>query len=113
MWAHYTDGFHGICIVYKFAPLLETLQDTHALPRIAYGDRPHYLNLRASNDAQGACAILSTKSLKWSYEWEWRLFASARGQAPHGEGVIPTVYFGMRMTADDRTLVRRRLRGAR
>lgn len=112
MWAHYADGFRGICVTYPLARLLAGLGPQHALARIAYGDRPHYLNLGGMRDeAERARAILSTKNVKWSYEREWRLFAPAPGRADHGADAVTTVYLGMRMAEDDRRLVRRRLRG--
>ncbi|USI73572.1 DUF2971 domain-containing protein [Sphingomonas morindae] len=113
MWAHYADGFRGICVAYPMARLLECLDGTHALARVAYGDRPHYLNLSAMRDADHrARAILSTKNVKWSYEREWRLFAAHRGEARYvGRGAV-TVYLGMRMAAEDRRLVTRRMKAA-
>lgn len=113
MWAHYADGFRGICIAYALARLLDGLGEDHALARVAYGDRPHYLNLRAMQDTeQRARAILSTKNLKWSYEREWRLFSPRPGQALHGDGPVATVYLGMRMADSDRRLIKRRMQAA-
>lgn len=113
MWAHYADGFRGICVAYPLARLLDGLNDDHALARVAYGDKPHYLNLSAMHDTNlRARAILSTKNLKWSYEREWRLFSPHTGRASHGVGVgaVATVYLGMRMADADRRLVTRRMR---
>lgn len=113
MWAHYADGFRGICIAYPLARLLRGLDEDHTLARVAYGDRPFYLNLRSLHDTGlRARAILSTKNLKWSYEREWRLFSPSSGEAQHGDGVVATVYLGMRMEPEDRRLITRRLRAA-
>jgi hypothetical protein len=112
MWAHYADGFRGICIAYPVSRLLAGLDDQHALSRVAYGDKPHYLNLQRMHDeAERARAILSTKNLKWAYEREWRLFAPQPGRATHGVNAAATVFIGIRMPEEDRRLVRRRLRG--
>ncbi|WP_158916053.1 DUF2971 domain-containing protein [Caulobacter sp. S45] len=93
MWAHYADGFRGICIAYPLARLL----DDHALARVAYGDRPHYLNLSAMHDPDlRARAILSTKNVRWAYEREWRLFSPHPGEARYGGRAAATVYLGMR-----------------
>jgi hypothetical protein len=35
MWAHYADGFRGICITYPLTRLLDGLDDGHALSRVA------------------------------------------------------------------------------
>ncbi|MBW8841994.1 MAG: DUF2971 domain-containing protein [Sphingomonadales bacterium] len=113
MWAHYADGFRGICIAYPMARLLEGLDEHHALARVAYGDRPHYLNLSSMQNSElRAKAILSTKNVKWSYEREWRLFSPDPGAAQYGGDAVATVYLGMRMAEGDRRLVTRRLRAA-
>jgi hypothetical protein len=113
MWAHYADGFRGICITYKLERLLDGLGDEHALARVAYGDRPYYLNLRAMrNTALRARAVLSTKNLKWSYEREWRLFSPQTGRADHGGEAAATVYLGARMTDGDRRTIERRMAAA-
>lgn len=113
MWAHYADGFRGICVTYKLVRLLEGLDDDHALARVAYGDRPYYLNLRAVSDTGlRARAVLSTKNLKWTHEREWRLFSPQPGRADHGVGVVPTVYLGARMADEDRRTVERRMEAA-
>jgi Protein of unknown function (DUF2971) len=109
MWAHYADGFRGICISYSFYRLLEGLPSTCALSRVAYGDRPYYLNFAAMQRQQRARAILSTKNLKWSYEREWRLFRRGTGPARYGDEVVTCVYLGARMSDADQALVRRRL----
>jgi hypothetical protein len=112
MWAHYADGFRGICITYSVPKLLAGLSDEHALARVAYGDKPHFLNLAGlRNEDERARAILSTKNHKWSYEREWRLFSGQPGPAKHGPGAVGTVYLGMRMAREDRALIKRLLRG--
>lgn len=112
MWAHYADGFRGICIAYFVPKLLTGLDEHAALARVAYGDRPHFLNLASlRNEDERARAILSTKNLKWSYEREWRLFSAQPGAAAHGPGVVSKVYLGMRMAKEDRAVIRRRLAG--
>src|SRR5829696_7874216 len=57
-------------------------------------------------------AILSTNNLKWSYEREWRLFASKRGKAGHIEGAVRHVWLGARMHSSDRRAVTARLKSA-
>lgn len=106
MWTHYADEFRGICVVYVVARLIDGLCDGTSLAKIAYGDRPYYLDLHGLRREDRARAILSTKSLKWSYEREWRLFAERSGPAQHGARSIPTVYLGMRMDPADRQIIR-------
>jgi Protein of unknown function (DUF2971) len=113
MWAHYADGFRGICVAYIVAKLLEGLADPDAsLARVAYGDRPYSLNLSGHRNQERSRAILSTKNLKWSYEREWRLFASTRGKAGRIEGAVRHVWLGARMHSSDRRAVTARLKSA-
>lgn len=111
MWAHYADQFRGICVVYVTSRLLSGLDDHSSLARVAYGDKPYHINLVGLRSEARARAILSTKSLMWSYEREWRLFASCPGEARHGADTIPTIFVGMRMHPDDRIEIERRLSG--
>lgn len=113
MWAHYADGFRGICVAYKVSPLLGGLDDQFAFSRVSYGDKPHYLSLQSMRDEDRARAILSTKSLKWAYEREWRLFAPQPGFAEHGPGVVATVYLGMRMDESDQEAITQRMHAAK
>jgi hypothetical protein len=113
LWAHYADGFRGICVAYIVAKLLEGLADPDAsLARVAYGDRPYSLNLSGHRNQERSRAILSTKNLKWSYEREWRLFASTRGKAGRIEGAVRHVWLGARMHSSDRRAVTARLKSA-
>lgn len=103
MWAHYADGFHGICVCYAMSSLLNGLAQANTFSRVAYGDKPHYLNLRALEDDRArARAVLSTKHLNWSYEREWRLFSSRKGKAAHGPDAIKSIYLGTRIPEDIR-----------
>ena len=111
MWAHYADGFRGICIAYSVTKLLEGLNDADAsLARIVYGDRPYSLNTSGHQNQDRSRAILSTKNLKWSYEREWRLFASERGRAQYLEGTVRHVWLGARMHLSDRREVSARIK---
>lgn len=109
MWAHYADEFRGICVSYSFDKLLRGLPESCALSRIAYGDKPYHLHSTAFRQQDRARAILSTKSLRWSYEREWRLFAEETGRAHFNTDAVSSVYLGARMADGDRRLVRRRL----
>lgn len=110
MWAHYAEGFQGICIVYKFDKLIESLSEDCSLSKIAYLDQPYYLNERFARSGENhAKAILSTKNLKWAYEREWRLFAPQSGNVPYGASVVPTVFLGMRVGSKHREYIVDRL----
>ncbi len=114
MWAHYADGFRGICIAYSVPKLLSSLDGpAYSLARIAYGDRPYKINLAGhKQQEERAKAILSTKNLKWSHEREWRLFAPTGGRACHAADVIRRVYLGARMDPCDQSIVTAELKEA-
>jgi hypothetical protein len=110
MWAHYADGFRGICVAYSVSKLMEGLDSRHSLARIVYGDPPFNMSLVGRrNRSDRAKAILSAKNLMWTYEREWRLFAPFRGRAQHGPGVVKRVYLGARMDPADRRIITGRL----
>jgi hypothetical protein len=113
MWAHYADGFRGICIAYHLRSLLDELPDGCALTRIAYAERPHTLTRsRAENQEIRAKALLAQKSAAWSYEREWRLFAPAVGPSRYDSEAIHHVYLGSRISRDQSTRLSRRLEAA-
>ena len=113
MWAHYANGFRGICVGYNVSKLVHTLPDGCALTRVSYGDRPHTLNvMRATNREMRARAVLSQKSVKWVYEREWRLFVATAGKTCHGPEAVAHVYLGCRIPRSNRETVTARLQTA-
>lgn len=113
MWAHYANGFRGICVAYWTSRLVDNLSPAHALSRVAYGDKLFSVNTTVRrNRAERARAVLSTKNLRWAYEREWRLFAPMAGPAYHGAGAVAHVYLGARFPEADRVKVTRRLEAA-
>lgn len=111
MWAHYADNFRGICICYSMSSLLSGLAAENTFSRVAYGEKPYYLNLPSlKNDHDRARAVLSTKHLNWSYEREWRLFSPEKGEAHHGQSAVKSIYFGTRMPKQIQAKLRRKLK---
>jgi len=53
---------------------------------------------RLSSDGEIAQRILSSKSHRWLYEREWRLFCPSKDRLDLGTNCISRVYFGNRMT---------------
>ncbi|KTS02827.1 hypothetical protein SB2_06030 [Methylobacterium radiotolerans] len=112
MWAHYAGGFQGICVGYNFVRLLDGLPDGTALTRVVYADRPRGLRLKeSSNLSARARAVLSTKSARWNYEREWRLFSQAQGRVDHGPRVITKVLLGTRISDTHESYIRDHLAG--
>jgi hypothetical protein len=107
MWAHYANGFSGICIEYHFTKLCKTLPPDASFSRIWYSDRlPEVSKHRAPTD-DIVKAILSTKGINWLYEREWRLFAPNIGKQHYGPtAAISAIYLGLRISEADRDEVR-------
>lgn len=102
MWAYYADDFRGICIAYSVNRLNAALPDGYALARMGYNETPPLLSL-SSNIENRARAVLCAKTLRWSQEREWRLFAPASGAAEYGSRKCVTgVYVGKRIADDVR-----------
>ena len=108
MWAHYADQFKGICIAYSFEDLLTTLGPNIDFVRLTYSEKIHRIYRKHTSDDDVAKRILSTKSHRWLYEREWRLFSSKTGPLPlRARKCISYVYIGNRMTKDrKKTLMR-------
>ena len=63
--------------------------DGCSLSRVVYADRPRSFKLKPTTDiSQRARAILSTKSARWVYEREWRLFSPHQGWVLHRARVV-------------------------
>ena len=113
MWAHYAEGFRGICVAYSMARLIECLPPGFTLARVVYNDRPYDLDLADQRDrADRARAVLSTKNSRWAYEREWRLFSPCSGEAYYRADAVAHVYLGARFPRADIPQIRRRLETA-
>lgn len=69
MWAHYADGHKGFCIEYEVAAKDDNLFSVN------YSNHPgiFWLSELALCPYETVMRILSTKSMEWSYESEYRL----------------------------------------
>jgi Protein of unknown function (DUF2971) len=100
MWAHYADQFRGICIEYDFQHLLKTLNHSHEFARVSYDERVYKVGKRNADESDLAKKILATKSDRWLYEREWRLFSPTKEKLHQGAKAISRVYFGNRISSD-------------
>jgi hypothetical protein len=92
MWAHYADQFRGLCIAYDFSNLRESLFEQAQFTRLFYSESQPQLNLTRSDLDTSVRRVLSSKSQKWAYEREWRLFTSRPGANHYNNaGVIKTI----------------------
>lgn len=110
MWAYYADNFKGICIAYSLSRLLKSLPDQCQLARMGYNETPPLLSALASDLDERARAVLCAKTVRWSHEREWRLFAPTRGPVKYADSKsVRGVYLGKRMLKSTRDRVLKEL----
>jgi hypothetical protein len=98
MWAHYADQFRGVCIEYYLPRLLKALDKSIDFSRIFYNEKRYRVFPKSATDLDIAKKILCTKSHRWLYEREWRLFSTNTHRLNLGRGdCISQVYLGSRM----------------
>jgi hypothetical protein len=111
MWAHYADEFRGICIAYDFSDLRESLEENAAFSRLFYTETPPKLDLGKNDLETDVRRVLSSKSHRWGYEREWRMFTPQVGRmAYRNRGTVRTIYFGHRIDTEIRRTVERMAR---
>jgi hypothetical protein len=98
MWAHYANGFTGICVEYYVPNMLLALDDAVDCVRVHYDEKAHRVYPKSATSSDIAKKILSTKSHRWLYEREWRLIAPNTGRVPlNAKNCVSCVYIGKRM----------------
>ncbi len=108
MWAHYADEFRGICIAYDFSDLRDAVEENAAFSRLFYTENPPNLDLSANDLETNVRRVLSSKSQKWGYEREWRMFTQRLGRiAYRNPSAVRTIYFGHRIDTDIRRTIER------
>jgi hypothetical protein len=98
MWAHYADEFRGFCLAYDFSDLRAGMDDECTFSRLFYTENPPELDLADPDKETNVRRVLSSKSQKWAYEREWRIFTTQMGAILYGNPqVVRTIYVGNRM----------------
>ena len=107
MWAHYADRFTGMCIQYNTRRLLRGLPDNVDIARMMYSEKePTILEERQTPDDR-AKMTLSSKTVRWASEREWRIFRPEVGKATYSaEDTVTRVYLGSRVSEEDEQSVR-------
>jgi hypothetical protein len=106
MWAHYADGFTGICIAYSFPKLLDALEDAATFVRVFYNQT---LPTVTQSGPEETKMILSYKNYGWRYEREWRMFGPLQKVSYAQSECITRVYLGSRMNDTRRNQIQNRL----
>lgn len=111
MWAHYADQFRGMCLQYSLNRLLRGLGNDIAITRMMYSEKEPVLLNEASNAIDRARLALSSKTVRWSNEREWRIFRKEKGEARYGDlNALTKIFLGSRISHRDETEVRRAAR---
>ena len=108
MWAHYASQFSGICISYDFSRLRKRLSDSISFVRMFYNEKAPRLR-SATGTIDEAKMILSSKSYRWLYEREWRMFADKGKVAYEESHCVRAVYLGFRMSRQTEEIIAERL----
>lgn len=114
MWAHYGDQHKGLVFGFSLSDGCMLASDRHCLP-VVYADKKPTFNAGFINEISVAPpgsgrantqrisfedkvfrSTISTKTLKWEYEKEWR-YIEERDGAYNYPGILDKVVFGLRM----------------
>lgn len=107
MWAHYAGAFSGMCIQYNTRALLRGLPDDVDLARMMYSEKPPLVLEDRQSPEDRAKLTLSTKTVRWANEREWRFFRPVAGPAHYSEPrTITRIYLGARIADADEETVR-------
>lgn len=106
MWAHYANGFRGLCIEYDYVKLIESINkinevklDAEAvkyvegnLPIIKSSTVINDLIYRDNKTSEEIIKAYSTKHKAWSYENEVRVISPIRGINKYSEECVNRVF---------------------
>jgi hypothetical protein len=107
MWAHYAGQFTGMCVQYSLNRLIKGLDRNVAITRMMYSEREPVLLDDTSVAMDRARLSLSSKTVRWSSEREWRLFRPAVGAAHYDEPrAVTKIFLGSRISQVDEALMR-------
>lgn len=107
MWSHYSDKYKGACIGFNFDQIA-TNEKIIQMP-VRYIDR---IETRTDiwNESKAELSIyhwLLTKSKVWEYEQEVRrIYINAKGVIPFKKEVLQEIYLGIRLSQNDRRLLK-------
>jgi hypothetical protein len=106
MWAHYANGFTGICVAYSFSKLLDAVAQDATFVRVFYNQAVPTVSQSGPEEAK---MILSYKNYGWRYEREWRMFGPLEKVSYAQTECVTQVYLGSRMTDKNRDPIITRL----
>lgn len=106
MWAHYADEFKGMCVQYNMNKLLKGLGPGTAITRMMYSEQEPVLIDDSSNAVDRARKCLSSKTVRWANEREWRVFSERRGEAGYEDrSAVTRIFLGSRVSRENELAV--------
>lgn len=106
MWAHYAGQFSGMCVRYRLSNLLKGMAKDISFTRMMYSEKEPVLLNTPSNSFNRARLCLSSKTVRWASEREWRIFRPEIGKATYGKEMpILRIYLGSRVSLEDQAKV--------
>jgi Protein of unknown function (DUF2971) len=101
MWAHYADGYKGICL--EFRP--EIIKRLWPVKYAVHFPKFSLVRLFARNDPTQIGELYCVKSEHWSYEREWRAICSRAKYNHVFSGAIKAIYLGTGISDENRERV--------
>ncbi|MFP5328557.1 MAG: DUF2971 domain-containing protein [Alphaproteobacteria bacterium] len=106
MWAHYADFFEGMCVEYNLKRLITGLDSSVAITRMMYSEKEPVLLNDGSSALDRARLCLSSKTVRWASEREWRIFIEENGQARYQKlRTVTKIFLGSRVSEQDQARV--------
>ena len=110
MWSHYTEGHQGYCLEFdtNFSPFKP--EKTKTLLKVDYPELNSYPSLSLNDIPNNLPNLvetqLGTKSVQWSYEKEWRIFADYGDRVySYPKEALIGVYFGCKMIGENKEAI--------
>ena len=116
LWAHYANSHKGFCIEYDLNLLLETYKSNtiYSFP-VIYKAKPPSVDfkdlIKTSDSNRLIQKMAGFKSLRWKYEKEIRIIIDDYGIHSYDYRAVKSIYFGLRMTDADKSVIMKRLQG--
>jgi len=114
LWAHYGDSHKGFCLEYDLEKLIEFDLNDYRYFDVTYSNTPQSIDFSSvcGNDPSKVLkAMLGSKSNAWEYEKEIRVVPSKSGKHHYDYRALTSVYFGARMSEDQKVLMMEKLQG--
>jgi hypothetical protein len=106
LWSHYADSHKGFCV--EFSRYAENfLGDIEVTKPVQYEEHFPLIKITDLVDNQESIInAINTKSRKWIYEEEWRLFYQNGNVEEDLPAPISAIIFGLRMPENHETTIR-------